>query len=295
MTEQTPEEFADAAFASALENPALAEAAARLAADDGPVEIPTLTDPSDGPVHLPGGFTRMTVSENGTERETITTAWVRELDGEDEEHIAKAKLRDDPAAFLWAILEAGVEKLGDATPTRDDLRNMLMGDRDFLLLEIARATYGDDLDYDGFLCYNCGKEISFTLHLSEDIPIKRLDSVEDSEFEVKLSKDRVARVHLPDVSTAEKVGKAETPAQANTLIIAGSLEEIRGGGKTIQFDGDIDQVRRLSVRDRQTLVNALGKRMPGPQYNEVTFTHADGECDKEVRLDVTLADLFRGM
>lgn len=236
----------------------------------------------------------MSVGEDSTSREEVRTAWVRELNGEDEERIAKAKLRDNLEGFVQAILEAGVDRLGDKTPTKDDLNSLTMGDRDYLLLEIARATFGDGLEYTGLPCQWCGEKMDIEVHLGEDIPVKRLDKVAETSFEIELPKNRVAVVNLPDVAVAALVAEAETPAQANTILVQYCVEEIRGP-KGFSINGDADAARRLGIKDRQTLVDAMGERMPGPQYNEVRFVHEDGKCDKEVRLAVTLADLFRGM
>lgn len=279
------------AFEEFSGDPEVAAAAVAMAAQ---VEQPEVDLPLDGPVTLPGGFTRVRVSEDSTEREEVRTAWVRELNGEDEERIAKAKLRDNPEAFINTILECGVERLGNSRPTKEDIDSLVMGDRDYLLMKIAQATYGDELEYQDFRCYHCGQTISFTVHVDEDIPVTRLSGLAETEFDVPLTKDRIARVRLPDVRVAGLVAEADTEAEMNTILIAQCVEEIRGK-ETLRIDGDADAARRLGMKDRQTLVDEMGKRMPGPRYNEVTFVHEDGKCDKEVRLTVTLADLFRGM
>lgn len=294
MTDQYLDEVEEPDFEFATDNPELAAAAARITQGES-AAAPDIPQPLDGPVVLPGGFVRRIVTEEGTREEDVRTAWVRELNGEDEERIAKAKLRDDLNAFVRAILESGVERLGDQTPTKDDFDALIFGDRDYLLMEIARATYGDELEYEEFVCYHCGEKVDFTVHISEDIPVVRLDAVAETSFEVRLTRDRVAVVRLPDVSVAGAVSAAETEAEANTHLIAASVDEIRGPKGTTRIDGDLTAAKRLSLRDRQTLITEMGKRMPGPQYNGVKFVHEDGKCDKEVRLTVTLADLFRGM
>ena len=279
-------------FGAPSDNPDLAAAAAAMVSE---TTAPEMDDPLDGPVTLPGGFRRLKLRDDQTRFEDVRTAWVRELNGEDEEHIAKARARDDVPGFVNAVLERGIERLGEETPTKDDLSSLVLGDRDFLLMEIARATYGNDLDYSDFQCYHCGEVFDITVHLDEDVPVTRLKDVAETEFDVRLTKDRVARVHLPDGTVGAKVAVADNSAVANTLFIAGCVDEIRGPRGTVRIAGDEDAARSLSVRDRQTLVNEMGQRMPGPRYNEVTFVHEDGTCDKEVRLSVTLADLFRGM
>jgi hypothetical protein len=281
---------ADFDIGNAAENPALLAAANALTNEEQP---PALQDPLDGPVTLPVGFRRVKAGD-GFGFEEVRKAWVRELNGEDEERIAKAKMRDDASAFVTAVLEAGVEKLGESRPTKDDLNLLVLGDRDFLLMEIARVTYGDEIEYANFGCPGCGEEFDVSLSLSEDVPVKRLEKVTDSYFEVPLKKDRIASVNLPTQEISLELAKAQTPAEANTILIMHSVEEIRGPGGNVRISGDKDAARKLGITDRQTLVQEMSERMPGPQYNEVRFKHEPG-CGTEVRLEVTLADLFRGM
>lgn len=286
----------DLHFEAAADNPALAAAAAEIASgtkEAGPA--PTLPDPLDGPVTLPAGFRRMKIDGGSTEFVEVRKAWVRELNGEDEEKIAKARLSGEPEDFVRTVLECGVEKLGDERPTKDDFNSLVLGDRDYLLMEIARSTYGDTLDYEKVTCPHCGEQFDVTISIKDEVPVKRLDQVSDQQFDIRLSRDRVARVTLPTVAVAADLAETSTAAEANTLIIAHSVQEITGPKGTIQISGDKDAARRLSIRDRQALADELYSRMPGPQYNGVKFNHEPGGCGKEVRLEVTMADLFRSL
>lgn len=283
-------------FEHATENPALAEAAAKIAAGaSGGVQTPpTIVDPSDGPVTLVAGFLRAKVSAEGSAFEEVTTAWVRELNGEDEEKISKARLSGEPEDFVNAVLTSGVVRLAQERPSRDDFDALVLGDREYLLMQIAVATYGDTIDYHEIACPHCSEKFDLTLSVSEEIPVTRLDRVEDQRFEVKLRKNRVAKVSLPTHAVAKELAKSETAAEANTALISQYVTEITGDKGTTQIFGDKDAARRLSIPDRQALVDEMYKRMPGPQYNGVKFNHEPG-CGGEVRLEVTVADLFRGL
>lgn len=287
-------EGAFTAFEAANENPALAEAAAKIVSgvSDESHPPPTLTDPSDGPVTLVAGFRRAKVNPEGTTFDEVTSAWVRELNGEDEEIIAKVQLNGTADDFFRVVLERGVEKLGDVRPTKDDFDALVIGDRDFLLMQIGIATYGDKIEYEKIECPHCREQFDLTITVSEEIPVKRLDRLEDQQFEVRLSKDRVARVSLPTASLSKALSEAETAPEANTILIANCVTEITGPKGTVQVMGDKQAAKRLSITDRQTLVDEMYRRMPGPDYNGVKFDHEPG-CGKEVRLGVTLADLFR--
>lgn len=275
----------------AFDDPALHAAAAKIAAEESN-EAPRIPFPQDGPVTLPGGFRRMRV---GKEPEEVRTAWVRELNGEDEERIAKARLKESTNEFVRAILEGGVERLGDSAPTRDDFDSLLIGDLNFLLLEISKATFGDDLEFVNFTCPYCNVAFDFTVHKSEDIPGKTLESLSGQDFEVDLRRNRKARVHLPTVEIQNSVVDATTDAEANTILLASCVEEIVEESGTAQaVAGDKDTVRALGVQDRQTILMALDDRMPGPRYTDIRFHHDPG-CGREITLGVTPGDLFRGL
>lgn len=284
----------DFLFEAAADNPSLVAAAERvIAGSDDVEEPPKVEEPTDGKVTLPGGFRRVRITDTGTKFEPVTTAWVRELNGEDEERIAKARLTGDPEDFMKAILVSGVERLGDEKPTSDDLSSLLLGDREYLLLEISRATYGDKIDYEKMPCPVCGDTFDLSVSLSEEIPVSRLKNVDESSFEIRISKDRVAHVRLPSVAVAVDLAEAETAPEADTAVIAHSVTTIKGGvGGDLDLNGDKDLARKLTMRDRKTIVDELYRRMPGPDYNGVRFDHEPG-CGKEVRLQITLADLFR--
>lgn len=287
------------AFEAANENPALAAAAAKVAAgvDNDVPEAPKLVEPSDGPVTLPAGFRRIKVDpSSGTSSfETVTKAWVRELNGLDEERISKARLTGEPTDFIDAVLQAGVEKIGDSRPDKDDLSALVLGDRDYLLMQIAIATYGDKLDYVGIVCPHCGESFDASITVNDEIPVKRLGEDEETRFEVKLRKDKIAKCTLPTHSVSQALAQTETAAEANTLLITNFVSEISSpDGTVVEVRGDKDAALLLGMVDRQTIVDEMYRRMPGPQYNEVRFPHEPG-CGEEVRLEVQMADLFRGL
>lgn len=273
-------------FEFATDNPELAAAAAQVAS--GSVEAPSLEDPLDGPVDLPGGFRRPQIEDGVTNFVPVTKAWVRELRGKDEERIAKARMKEDESAFIEEVLRGGVERLGDQKPDLDDFRNLLIGDRDYLLLEISRATYGNELEYTDFVCYHCQETFSFTVHKDTDIPVKRLESLEDTAFDVELRNGKVAQVELPSAQIQSKVSKADNDGAANTILIAACVIDV--DGKNVQ--GDKDFASNLGVADRQKIITSLAEHMPGPRYDDVRFEHT---CGNEIRFGVTLGDLFRGL
>lgn len=294
------DEDEDFEFSDPMEDPETAALAQRAierftqSGDDESGEPPKMPDPMDGPVRLPVGFRRVVTEEGSPTLVEVREAWVRELTGEHEEKIAKARLKDDISAFIHAVLECGIERLGDSVPTREDIRSLTSADRDYLLLEIARATYGDEVTYENVTCV-CGEQLTVTISLEEDVPVKRLDSLEESDFDIRLKSGKVARASLPLVSLDDDIAKASTPAEVNTALVAHCVEEVRGPKGTTRIAGDLDAARRLGVRDRQDIVVGISEHTPGPQYNDVRFKHEPDGCGEEIRLQVSVGDMFRGM
>jgi hypothetical protein len=266
--------------------------AAAVAAATQAVAQPEIPLPEDGPVDLPGGFRRLNL---GGAIEEVTKAWVKELSGADEEHIAKARIRNDPNAFADAILEAGVERLGDRPPTAEELRELLVGDRETLLLEISRATYGDVIEYEDFTCPHCGDVVSFDVNKTEDIPVARLTSMDDAEFTVELRKGKSAVARLATGIDQQAAAKAGTGAEAVSAVLSRVVLSIQlHNGDVISVSDNPDAVRTaLSTDDRFRIMKEQAERSPGPQYNEVTFTHP--ECGRVVEVPVGLMHLFRSL
>lgn len=277
MTEQ------DVDFVPAAEDAAALEAATQAMADE--VSAPVLEDPTDGPIRLPGGFRRMVPGSSPPKFVYDTKVTIKELDGFGEERIAKARQSNELTDFLDAILESGLVKIGsDVQPTLDNIKNLLSGDRDHILLQISRATYGDEIVFENQVCPHCLEMFDVTIDKSEEIPVSWLDKPEDSDFTFTTKKGRELHVHLPSVEDQDRAFDGGTGPEGNSILLGYVVEEFRA---------DPDEARALSVADRAALVKELAERNPGPRYN-VTIPHEPG-CGQEVGLPVTLAHLFPGM
>lgn len=289
MTEALSEE--DVEFVPATADTASVEAAAAMltgvgespeapSAGSGPI----LPAPEDGPVVLPGGFRRLVPGSSPPQFKADRKVWISELDGYAEEHIAKARLKDDLTEFLQAILEAGVDKIGDEQATISDLRELLAGDREYLLLQISIATYGNEIHYPLISCDGCGDTFEATI-TKDEIPVVSLENPDEPWFTFTTSKGRELTVHYPTSSEQAKAFDGTTGAEADTLLLAQVVDE---------FHGDTDEARRMRLVDRKDLLRQLAEKGPGPRYNGVKFPHEPG-CGAEVRLAVGLPDLFPGL
>lgn len=264
---------------SAADNPDLAnQLVAQVTADQEELVAAPVAAPSGTQVELIAGkIDHLT----GT---TETSAEIRELNGLDEEAIGKI---DDLGKALLTILERGVVKVGDEKATPRVLDDLLAADRELLLLEIRKATFGNDLELSG-PCPHCDVSQDFVVDLTEDISVKRLENpIADLMFDVQITAG-VASVTLPLGSTQKKLIAAanKSSAELDTLLLKECVSDING-----QPVVDARQVQNLSIKDRRKILDAITDKNPGPQLADVKKKCS--ACGQEVPLPLTLAYLFR--
>lgn len=278
-------------FSNPLINPGGANAAIAAMLNQGSeVTKPEIALPAGGQFRLPGGY----VSGNDFANVRYD-AEVRELTGADEENITKAR-NGGIGKFIATLLSSGAVSVGDQKAGPAVLSNLLLGDRDTLLLEIRRATYGDEIVWDRYSCPWCAEEFRLTVTLDE-IPIRRLDNPADRVFEVELRRGRKAFVRLPIGSDQEAilaVVDRATDSEQNTILLSRCLiSVVEADGSENAVTGNPEFARSLGIVDRQSILSAIEEKQPGPQYNDVKFTH--DSCGKEVPLFISAGDLFQGL
>jgi hypothetical protein len=261
---------------SAAANPALANQMLNKALTEAPKErMPEIVSPSDTTVELPGGY----VNAAG---EIIRTAEVRELTGKDEEIISKT---NNLGKAVLTILQLGTVKIGNEAATEKLLDELLIGDRDAILLGILKATFGNTVKIPVFAD---GEEKLVEVDINTDIKTKILtDPVNDRVFIVK-GKNVDYTVKLPNgVVQREMINNAEkTPAELSTLVLENTL--VRIGENPVYSKA---QVQALSVVDRRKIIEEINKRAPGPQFEDVVVT--DPDTGSEVTVPINLGTLFQ--
>jgi len=264
---------------SAAANPALANDLLKKATqeEDLPEINPTIQPPLDNVVELPGGY----ITPTG---ELIRTAEVRELNGADEEAIAKTN--NIGKAFL-TMLQRGTIKVGDQKVTEKILDSMLAGDRDALLLGILKTTFGSTTDL-AIFCQGCGEAKTVEVDVNTDIKTKVLaDPINDRVFTVQGKVGEIT-VQLPTgVTQKELINNADkTVPELNTLLLENAVTKINGNPVYSKM-----QVQNLGIADRKLIVEEINNRAPGPQFDDLTVTCPD--CESEVTVSINLGNLFR--
>jgi hypothetical protein len=227
-------------------------------------------------VTLPGGFI-----EKG---ELITTAEVRELNGVDEETIAKAS---STGKALNVLLQRGLVKIGSRDATKEDLDNLLAGDRDALLIGIRRVTFGQEIKLN-IRCGSCLAEQELVIDLVEDVPVRTLeDPMADRVWDVE-TKHGFVKVELPTGVTQKKLleNADKTSAEINTLLLTGCVLSVNGKPSVGAYT-----VLSLGIGDRTKIVEEIINRNPGPRLGEVTKVCK--ACAEDIALPLSLVDLFR--
>ena len=239
-------------------------------------EITTLA-PGSNEVFLPGGF----IGKDGI---LVKYAEIRELNGADEEAIAKAK---SLGGSLSTALARGLVSLGGEKVSSSDLDQLLSGDRDAILLGIRIATFGKDADMK-VICQSCGKDQVLKIDLEADIESVELENpIESRTFSMETKSGEVV-LCLPNGITQKRLMEATSASTAElvTLILSGCIVSVNGSpsmGKATAL--------ALGIADREALVAAIYERNPGPRLGEVS--KACEACGNNIMISLGLADLFR--
>jgi hypothetical protein len=245
-------------------------------AQDEPAK-PITSAPIDPSVVLPGGYQTL--------RGIVTDAEVRELTGEDEEAIARATT---PGKLLDTILNRGTVSIGGTPADSATLDALLAGDRDALLVAIRRVTFGDEMVLNAH-CQHCATDQEVTMSLGEDVPVTKLPESAPRLVEVDCKAGRIVIAPLAGV-TQRKLLDAQLEsnyAERTTILLRGCVNSING----LPVVDDL-QVRRLVLRDRTKLVEEIGKLSFGPDMGAIVAPCV--ACEKEMKLPLSLVDIFRG-
>jgi hypothetical protein len=266
---------------SALEEPEKAAALAASVFTKAPGDIPDIEPPPDGNVTLPGGFLDL-------KGELHTEATVRELTGADEEALQKPEVMKNFGRFTQVLLQRGVTRVGTYdNPGKDVLGNLLIGDRDMLMLAIRRVTYGDTLEMK-VNCPACGEELNVEHDLAKDVPIKKMDDPRERMFTMELRDGRKVTCSLAVGSDQEailSIGQNKSLAEITSMLLARCVKW--EDGRSLGLDG----VRNMGALDRRNLAEEITGRQPGPQYSTIDLDCA--ACGKDFPMVVDVQDLFR--
>lgn len=241
-----------------------------------------LSTPDPSTIKLTSGF----LDEGG---ELQMEARVRELNGEDEEYLAREFLKGamSVSKFVDVILRRNVLTLGEIDkPSVSELRSLLIGDRLALSIGIRCLTYGDDWPVEGIICKLCGKPFDVVIELKDDIKWRPHKNPSQREFPVDLRNGSQAIVRFitgEDELAAVGLGIDATEAEQTTVYLDRCILTI--DGKPAQNMG-----KSLGAMDRRKVMDEL-KQQPGPILEEVSVPCSN--CERSANYPLNVADLFR--
>ena len=129
-------------------------------------------------VELPVGY----VDADGRPHRKVS---LRKMTGQEEALLADKKLRQNGAKLITEVLANCVRRLGDIAPvTRQIISQLSSPDRNFLLLELRKVTFGQELE-STYVCPSCAGHTTMTQDL-EDLPLRRLNGEYTKEIAVEL-------------------------------------------------------------------------------------------------------------
>lgn len=277
------EEFA---WTNPLENPEKSNKEIEEFLKDVDKDEPVRIDlPPDDSITLPGGLVKRD--------KVIKTAVVKELNGHDEEALARASQSMNPFLFLDRLLRCGVTQIGDEKDVEPLLKDLLIGDREALILGIREVTYGNSIEIEKWKCPVCNASVTLAMEV-EDIPVKKMTNpMEEIFFEVPFRKGGHAEVRLATGEDQLAIFENQelTQAQRETILLQRCVQRVyNANGREQSMQGYPSLAKELSVTDRHAILDQLRERQPGPRYDEIKYKCES--CGEDTLVAVGLGDLF---
>lgn len=266
-------------------DPTSPEAQQRIAEALGsgkPKEFPMIEDPTGDTVMLAGGIVH--------DDEPFRRAEVRELNGSDEEYIVRAVTGGGTARLMQAILERGVVKIGPVPATSALLEDLLVGDQEALVMGVRVATYGETMTMT-VVCSGCQVESKIKVDLTEDVKSKVLEwDFREPHRTVELRKGRSAVIRLAKGSDQIALSEMnnKTRSELNSEMLARCIVSL--DGNEIIAPRKLAVVKELGAADRDTLIDFIIDKQPGPLYGDVKYECT--VCRTETPLGLDAGVLF---
>ena len=245
--------------------------------------VPLIPQSPDCVIELPRGLFK------GGEWKTKVE--IRELNGEDEEALVRYKEMVD---FYDAVIAYSVVRIDDfdlsvkpLAERQGILQDLLIGEREQLLLAISRVTYGNDKTLD-FVCPRCEGEFELDIKIDRDFPATEMENPQQASYTWTTSKGDTIKYRLAtggDQWSALR-RKGASLAEQNSAIIASCI---------IQVDDEmvVDPLlyaRKMGMKDRQVFLDLLVSQQPGVDTEVITPCP---NCGNDVTMRLGWGDMFR--
>ena len=202
-------------------------------------------------------------------------AEIREMTGIDEEDIQKPDVRSNMGRIITTVLRNCVVRIGTLekssmklTEWEKVIKGLFLGDRDLLMMEVRKFTYGEDLEMP-FKCPQCKQEGKHILEWDEietnpltvdpySVPFSLKKGARNKDGE--RVKEGILRMPTgQDQELLDSVAR-KNMGQANTTLITRcvtSLGDVRLSTKTFKELGSVD---------REAIVQEIAENSFGPEF-----------------------------
>lgn len=210
--------------------------------------------------------------------EILKDITVRELSGHEEDILAHPKM--SPYKKINELLSGCLLKLGGVEDRKfiaESVKNMLSGDRTFLLIAIRRVTLGDAYTF-ADKCPECEAESLYTIDLSQLEPVNNEDTTKRFHEDILPSGKTVKWHYLNGRDEEKQQGQNKDDLTSMGILVRLDLLE----GKAPK----IGDVKALGQRDRQFLRNLFQEKEPGLDVNlEMQCSSCEHEFTRELELE----------
>ena len=222
----------------------------------------------------------------------------REMNGTDEEAIAKPKVKSSGSMITRVLLERCIIRIGtieksSVKPSEwtEIIQSLAIGDQDFAMLKIREISLGDEFEV-SHKCPTCKTKINSVFTLDE-LPLVPYNGVEEVEFELPRGyKDKDGKIHKTGVMRhatgldREVLDKmvSQNPSMANTLLLARCIKSLG----TAPITDDL--LRNLSMKDRNYLFALIRDISFG--YDVSDFEIECPNCERELNISFNQTDFL---
>ncbi len=246
-----------------------------------------------------GTTVTLPVGLSGADEETreVREVAIRKMTGREEALLTDPKLRHNAGKLITALLTSCVSDQDGKPLDAALVRRLASADRNFLLLELRRATFGDEMEAH-YRCPRCqgGTIVLEDLGTTEvrdqdagggDIHVLLEDGFTDNDGQCH----RELVFALPTGEDEEATGarRDANPSRQRDALLArclrrvGELEDRRVRALGVRL------LAELSMSDRQLIRRTLDSQAPGP---DLTRTVICEHCDEEFRTTLDMSHFF---
>ncbi len=202
-----------------------------------------MSDPKSavGIFELPCGFL-------APEGDLITEVKIREITGVEEDMLAAKHIPGGKK--ITQLLANCLERLGPMTDKPMLVRcarDLLIGDRSFLMMAIRRVTLGDDFPFTKE-CPKCEKESLYRVNLGE-LEVRKMPDPKKRVYEDTLPSGKKARWHCMSGKEEEILNKAG-PMDTLSISLLARLDSINGGPVILPMLKAMGMADREFLRER---------------------------------------------